>query len=86
MTAGAYGAARRRQGARRGNRTCPASNFAEATDIRLILSRSGLTAIAPEIIRFNSWASEIPVPASSMSTRCALNFAASLTAAAFSAG
>jgi len=41
-------------GARSGSRAWPASNFAEATAIRLALSPSALTAITPETRPFNS--------------------------------
>jgi hypothetical protein len=53
----------RQHGARTGRKTCPASNCADAAAIRVRLSPSGLTAMIPEILAFNSCTSIIPAPA-----------------------
>ena len=56
------------QAARSGRCTWPASNLADAIDIRVILSRSGLMPVIPLTRDFSSSNSPMAVPASSTRT------------------
>ena len=69
-----------------GKNTWPASIFAEATDMRAILSRSGSTAMIPEIWRLSSCTSDVPVPLSSTRILRGFHFFAARTTSAFSVG
>src|SRR5262245_29964435 len=57
----------RAKGHVRGDTTCPASNFADSTDTRVFLSRSGFTAMTEHRIAFfNSSIKAVPTPQSSI--------------------